>query len=98
MRIFYILENRFFNQLSLMRLCLLFLLVFLCEGVVSAQTPDTVMGKAIRILDGDTFEALMSGNITERIRLHGIDCPERNQPFSAAAKNKLADLIFFRQV
>ena len=49
-------------------------------------------------MDGDTFEALTKEKTTERIRLHGIDCPERNQPFSLAAKNKLADLIFSKQI
>jgi micrococcal nuclease len=63
-----------------------------------AQSKDTAAAKAIRIIDGDTFEALIAGSVTERIRLHGIDCPERNQPYSNAAKDKLAELIFSKQI
>jgi len=74
-----------------------FVILFaLLSGRVFAQ--DTVTGKVIRIIDGDTFEALMDRNVTERIRLHGIDCPEPNQPFSNTAKDKLAKLIFSKQV
>jgi micrococcal nuclease len=76
-----------------------FFVLFAFFSVCSlAQAQDTVAAKAIRIMDGDTFEALIEGNVTERIRLHGIDCPERNQPYSDAAKDKLVDLIFSKQI
>jgi endonuclease YncB( thermonuclease family) len=37
-------------------------------------------GPVLRILDGDTIEVLHEDR-SERIRLHGIDCPERGQAF-----------------
>jgi micrococcal nuclease len=37
---------------------------------------------------------LDSNNVQHKIRLHGIDCPELNQPFGKAAKQFVSDLIF----
>jgi endonuclease YncB( thermonuclease family) len=37
-------------------------------------------GKVVSILDGDTIEVLHDKK-PERIRLYGIDCPEKRQPF-----------------
>jgi micrococcal nuclease len=73
-------------------------LVVVLKSCAFAQAQDTTTAMAIRIMDGDTFEVLTMEKTTERIRLYGIDCPERNQPFSTAAKNKLADLIFSKQI
>lgn len=50
--------------------------------------------KVISIADGDSFTVLFADNHTQRIRMHGIDCPERNQPFSSVAKKFTSDLIF----
>lgn len=38
-------------------------------------------GKCVAIHNGDTISVMHEGK-AERIRLHGIDCPERRQPFS----------------
>lgn len=51
----------------------------------------TLKGKAVRIVDGDTFELLV-GTTTHRIRLAGIDAPEKKQDFSAASKQLLGQL------
>ncbi|MCU8647142.1 nuclease, partial [Escherichia coli] len=37
-------------------------------------------GKVVRVLDGDTVEILV-GEQTTRIRLNGIDAPEKDQPY-----------------
>lgn len=42
----------------------------------------------VRIVDGDTFETK-----TERVRLFGIDAPERNQPGGPQATEALRRLI-----
>ena len=55
-------------------------------------------GKAVGITDGDTFRLLMRGNKTVRIRLHGIDAPERGQDYGTQAKQMLSDLIFSKEV
>ena len=53
----------------------------------------TVVG----VSDGDTITALHRG-AQVRIRLNGIDCPERGQPFAARAKQHTAGLAFGRTV
>jgi len=37
------------------------------------------------ILDGDTIDVL-NGHHAERIRLNGIDCPEKDQAYGKRAK------------
>lgn len=50
-------------------------------------------GRTVRVIDGDTIEILDAAQETHRIRLHGIDTPERGQPFGDAARRALADVI-----
>lgn len=58
-----------------------------------------VQGKAVKILDGDTFDLLTNPPArqgtaeTLRIRLDGIDCPEKNQPFGKEATQYLKELL-----
>ena len=42
-------------------------------------------GKVVSVLDGDTIEVMHLGR-AERIRLEGIDCPEKGQAFGNRAK------------
>jgi len=54
-------------------------------------------GQVVSIADGDTFTMLVN-NEQIRIRLHGIDCPEKGQDFSNVAKEFLADYVFGKVV
>ena len=54
-------------------------------------------GSVVSVLDGDTIEVL-NGHHTERIRLSGIDCPEKGQAFGQKAKQAASDLAFGRDV
>lgn len=45
----------------------------------------------VRIIDGDTFEGLSDG-MTYRVRLHGIDAPERSQAYYKRSKEFLGEL------
>jgi micrococcal nuclease len=44
--------------------------------------------RAVRIMDGDTFEGLADG-VSYKIRLEAIDAPERGQPFYRRSKDML---------
>ncbi|MBU3662318.1 MAG: hypothetical protein FGM41_03860 [Bacteroidetes bacterium] len=37
----------------------------------------TIAGKLIAVSDGDTFTLLTADNVQYKIRLNGIDCPEK---------------------
>ena len=43
--------------------------------------------------DGDTFTLLVEGNTQVRIRLHGIDAPERGQPYSQQSTKFLGERL-----
>ena len=55
-------------------------------------------GRVIGIVDGDTITVLANsaGGVQRpvRVRLNGSDAPEREQPFSARAKQFVAQLAF----
>jgi micrococcal nuclease len=55
-------------------------------------------GLVVKIVDGDTFDMLTKEKTTMRIRMNGIDCPERKQAFYQSAKNALAGYIFNKDV
>lgn len=54
-------------------------------------------GQVVSVLDGHTVELLHNGK-TERIRLYGIDCPGKNQPYSENAKETTSTLVFAQEV
>jgi micrococcal nuclease len=64
--------------------------------VPSAMAAD-FKGEVIRVLDGDTIEVLHDKK-PERIRLYGIDCPEKGQPFGQKAKQATSSLLFGKDV
>jgi endonuclease YncB( thermonuclease family) len=51
----------------------------------------------IRVLDGDTPEVLHNQH-PERIRLSGIDCPEKGQASGKKAKQAASALVFGKEV
>jgi len=51
----------------------------------------------VAVLDGDTIEVLHTGK-ADRIRLAGIDCPEKKQPFGQRAKQATSALSFGHHV
>lgn len=55
-------------------------------------------GVAVGISDGDTFRLLVEGNQTLRVRLHGIDAPEKGQDYGTQARQALSGLIFSKDV
>jgi len=54
-------------------------------------------GRVVAVLDGDTIEVLHH-RTTERVRLAGIDCPEKKQPFGQHAKQATSALSFGQHV
>ena len=59
---------------------------------------DVLRGKVIGVSDGDTITILDSANAQHKIRLTGIDAPEKAQAFGQASKKTLSDLIFNKEV
>ena len=59
--------------------------------LLSAQI---LKGKAVKITDGDTFTLLVDGHEQVRIRIDGIDAPEKGQAFGNRAKEYLSGMIW----
>ena len=57
-----------------------------------------ISGKVIKIVDGDTYDLFLKNNTTIRIRMAGIDAPERGMPFYKVAKDYLGKLCFGKQI
>ncbi|AMV70741.1 nuclease [Desulfuromonas sp. DDH964] len=64
------------------------LLLFLSTSPVFALS---FSGKVVKVSDGDTIQVMHDGH-AEKIRLAGIDCPEKKQAFGQAAKRFTLDL------
>ena len=52
----------------------------------------------VRVSDGDTVTVLDGLHAQHRIRLAGIDAPEKAQPYGDASKRHLSDLVFGKSV
>ena len=69
-----------------------------CFAKNSMPTQTRISGKVIKIVDGDTYDILLADNTTKRIRMAGIDAPERGMPFYKASKDYLGALCFGNMV
>lgn len=70
------------------------LLIILFSGSLCAAE---IQGKVIRVLDGDTIEALQDKKPV-RIRLANIDAPEKKQAFGRWSTNQLKGLVAAQSV
>jgi micrococcal nuclease len=71
------------------------LLVWLAVG--GALAAETCRGPVVGVTDGDTLSIMCAGRPTA-VRLHGVDAPERGQPFGTRAKEFVDVLAFGRNV
>lgn len=55
---------------------------------------ETVTGKVIGVADGDTVTVLTEGHRQVKVRIAGIDAPEKEQAFGQAAKKSMSDCAF----
>lgn len=54
-------------------------------------------GEVIHITDGDNL-TIVTDKEWIRVRLAGVDAPERNQPYGTRASQSLSDLCFWQEV
>ena len=73
------------------------LVLTLCFGSAAIGADATFTGKVIGVADGDTITVLHNG-VPEKVRLFGIDAPERHQPFGMRAKQFVSNLAFGKVV
>jgi micrococcal nuclease len=56
------------------------------------------VGKVVGVTDGDTIVVLDDSNKQHKIRVAGVDSPERSQDFGARAKAQMSDFVFGKRV
>jgi endonuclease YncB( thermonuclease family) len=76
-----------------MKFLLLLPLFFALAGHVA-----TIEGRVVGITDGDTVTVLDANKVQHRIRLAGIDAPEKRQDFGYRSKESLSELVYDRIV
>ena len=59
---------------------------------------DVLIGTVVGVSDGDTIKVLDSNKKEHKIRLMGIDAPEKKQNFGSASKQALSNYIYQREV
>lgn len=77
---------------------------FFCTGLAcgvlfaSSAWSETIRGKVVAIADGDSITVLDAQWDQHKIRLAGIDAPEKKQAFGQRAKEHISALLFSRSV
>lgn len=71
--------------------------LIVCLVACSVQA-ETTTGRVVGVADGDTVTVLDAANLQHKIRLAGIDAPEKKQAFGQRSKESLSDMVFGRTV
>jgi endonuclease YncB( thermonuclease family) len=64
---------------------------------VMASADGSISGRVVGVADGDTLTVLDDTNQQHKIRLAGIDAPEKAQPFGQVGKQRLSELCYNKQ-
>jgi micrococcal nuclease len=78
----------------------LLLLLLLAGGalsVFSQKPPEIFTGRVVAVSDGDTLDVLVN-NKAQRVRLWGVDSPEKKQDFGMKAKQFSSSLAYGKTV
>lgn len=70
---------------------------FLGMATATASLADTITGRVVGVVDGDTLDLLWNGRAT-RIRLQGINTTERGEPYYQKGKTSLSELVYGKEV
>ncbi len=73
-------------------------LACLLLALACAAYAETVTGRVVGVADGDTITVLDADMVQHKIRLAGIDAPEKKQAFGNRAKESLSDMVFDKTV
>lgn len=71
--------------------------VLLCAIGLDANAA-SIVGDVVAVADGDTLTVLDGSKVQHKIRLAGIDAPEKKQAYGNRSKQSLSDLVFSRLV
>ncbi|MFZ5557223.1 MAG: thermonuclease family protein [Pseudomonadota bacterium] len=72
--------------------------MLLALTVAAGAHAEIITGTVVSIADGDTLTRLGASKTQHKIRLAGIDAPEKAQPFGNVSRQNLGKLAFQKQV
>jgi endonuclease YncB( thermonuclease family) len=78
----------------MMRIFAVLSIIALCSSSFASE----LRGKVVGIADGDTITVLDADKVQHKIRLQGIDAPEKTQAFGRKGKELLTEKIAGREV
>ena len=73
-------------------------LIILFTTLVTSTAAADISGKVVAVTDGDTIKILDNNSTQHKIRLTGIDAPEKAQPFGNASRKHLASMVAGKEV
>ena len=68
------------------------------RSALSEPARAEIRGRVVRVADGDTLTILDAANAQHKIRLYGIDAPEKSQAFGQKSKQHLSSLVFGKDI
>ncbi len=75
------------------------LALFVVATLFAAQAyAEILTGRVVGVADGDTVTVLDASRQQHKIRLMGIDAPEKKMPYGNRSKQLLSDMVFDRHV
>lgn len=84
--------------LSIARILVAWLVLLGAATSGAQQVATQVSGRVVFVIDGDTFDTRLTDGRSIRIRVFGIDAPERGEPFSDVARRRARALLFDKVV
>jgi len=81
-------DANFFDP-QLMRYCAIVLVgLLLGHTAFAAEDVGRLAGRVTKVVDGDTIDVLLDSGLI-RVRLHGVDAPEKSQAHGKVATEEL---------
>lgn len=72
--------------------------ILLALALVAAEPHAVFEARVVKISDGDTISVQIEGKDSQKVRLLGIDTPERDQPYARESRQELVKLVSGREV
>ncbi len=72
--------------------------LLLFAGLMNPSFSASIQGKVVGVSDGDTITVLDAAKVEHKIRLSGIDAPEKAQPYGDRSKQHLSNQVFGKSV
>jgi endonuclease YncB( thermonuclease family) len=90
-------ESRAFDRFAGVSWICMLTLLFYQQALVLPAAAETFSGKVVAVSDGDTITVLY-GRVGKKVRLDGIDAPERKQDYGTRARQFVGSKVFGKTV